>query len=500
MVHTSGAQPANPLFDKLDFGPHEVGYQLIKAYDLARSPLLEQLTLPEDQHKGRAVPIYFWYPADNEKTTPDMTFREYLNGWAYSWDFELKSEDVAEEAVKQFSDYYYGRSETTINSYFDLEIETRAQKDATPSSGKFPLVVFSHGHMDRWWIWGELLASHGIAVVGTPNTGTFQKRHEMGLSGLESQIRDAEFAISEMARFDFVDTRAVVTAGNSYGALTATGVATRNRNVKGVVSLDGIIADQNEGELLLRTPFWDYQQFTTPILHTNSAFRYSSNYIWMDRMKYADQYRVTFTNLRHEDYHFQGMADLFGMSFSGANEMTDHSTDFAWLTTYVLNFVKGVTGSPQHLEYIKRNPEENGITDGAVTSKFTQGFKDTYTASALLAIIEDRGFEAARNIYSEARQLNQEPFSHMTFNDVGVTLHWMEMIEEEIEWFGYYLETYPKSVEAMYRLARLEALTGNVELGKTKLREAKSRLHLDPDLTLERRLYLETRIDYFLEN
>ena len=148
----------------------------------------------------------------------------------------------------------------------------------------------------------------------------------MGISGLEAQIRDAEHAIAEAARHDFIDGRRVFAAGSSYGSLTAAGLAARNSNVKSVISLDGIIADWNEGELLQRTPYWDYQLFRTPILHINSGVSYSSNYVWMDQMVYADQYRIEMKELRHEDYHFHGMADLFGVNLNG-QDLKDNSAD-----------------------------------------------------------------------------------------------------------------------------------------------------------------------------
>lgn len=496
VTQTVSGQNSNPLFDHLNFGSYQVGYRLIKAYDKVRSPLKEQLTLPEDQQVGRAVPIYFWYPATQERDGSNMTFKDYLNEWAFAWDFNLEDNKIKAAAKQRFVEYHFDLPETKVEAYFGMDIQTLAKRDVASAQGKFPLVVFSHGSVDRWWIWGELLASHGIAVIGTPNSGAHQKRHEMGISGLEAQIRDAEFAVSVVNDFDFIDSKSTIAAGSSYGSLTAIGLASRNDNVKGVISLDGIIADQNEGELLQQTPYMDYQLFTTPILHMNSGFNFSSNYIWMDQMKYADQYRMKFSDLRHSDYHFQGMADLFGVTWEGT-ELKNSVEGFSWITKYTLAFIKGVTGNESQLEFLKLSPQENGVPGDMMETDFIKGLEEAYSATQILEIANNQGFEVIKSTYERVKQANAQPFSHSTFFDVGIMLHRSGLIEEEKIWFGYYLESYPKSIEAMYRLARLEALTGNEELAKTKLLEAKNSLNNDPDLSNNRRIYLLSRIEHF---
>ncbi len=496
IAHLVNGQGSNPLFDQLDFGSYPVGYQLIQAYDRGRSPLKEQLKLPEAQQIGRAVPIYFWYPADEKEEEP-MSFKDYLTEWAYSWDFNLSEEEITTRARLEASKYHRDLAKETLDAYFSIDIETLATRNADASKGNFPLVIFSHGNMDRWWIWGEYLASHGIAVIGTPNSGAHQKRHEMGISGLEAQIRDAEFAISVVAEYDFIDAKSLIAAGSSYGSLSAAGLAARNDNVRGVISLDGIIADANEGELLQRTPYFDYQLFTTPILHMHSDFGFSSNYIWMDQMKYADQYRIKMDGLRHSDYHFYGMADLFGVNLNDS-ELKNSVVGFSWVMKYALTFVQGLTGKENRLNYLKNSPGENGVPEDLMEVDFVEGIKTTYSASELLEVLDKKGFAELKAIYTKMSAANPQPFSPITFFDVGIMMHWFDMIEEEKVWFGLFLESYPKSVEAMYRLARLDALTGNEELSKTKLEEAKRSLNDDPDLSRDRRLFLLSRIERFL--
>ncbi|MEQ9423541.1 MAG: hypothetical protein RJQ09_03920 [Cyclobacteriaceae bacterium] len=493
---TAYAQNSNPLFNQLEFGDYKVGYQLIKAYDKARSPLKEQLRLPENQQIGRAIPIYFWYPASQNDGT--MTFNNYLHEWAFGLNFEIDRSEIPKLARENFEEYYTNLSDSIIDQYFQLKITTMAVKKASPANGKFPVVTFNHGDIDRWWIWGEFLASHGIAVIGVPNAGTFQKRHEIGLSGLETQVRDMEFAISQVAEFEFIDTKSIVTAGSSYGSLTATALATRNRNVKGVISLDGIIADLNEGELLTKTPYFDYQLFDTPILHLHSGFSWSSNYILMDRMKNSNQYRIKMNGLRHSDYHFQGMTDLFGFTLV-ERETKNSSEGFHWVTQYVLNFIKGVTSDSTHLAFLKNDPTKNGVPEGLIEANFVEGLNETYSASDLLAINQEQGFDAVKSIYEKQKAKNPQPFSPATFFDFGLMLHRYNQIADEIIWFNYYLESFPKSAEAMYRLARLEALTGNEEAGKAKLIETKNLIDVDPHLTADRKIHLLNRIERFFE-
>ncbi|MEP5611939.1 MAG: hypothetical protein ABJP45_06800 [Cyclobacteriaceae bacterium] len=478
------AQSTDPLLSKLNFGEYPPGYTFIEAYDLSRPPLREQA-----KGEGRIVPIYFWYPG-SEPTSSTMTFRSYLDDIAHSLGENVERESVSGKAREIFADYHFDIPDSIIQAYTNLEIKTLACRDIPLHDGKFPVVVFNHGNVDRWWVWGEFLASHGIAVVGTPNAGTFRKRHEMGLSGLETQIRDAQFAVSIVTKNKNIDGEFVIAAGSSYGSLAATGFATRDKRVKGVISLDGIIADVNEGELITQTPYFDYQRFTTPILHVNSGFSWSSNYTLMDRLIYADQYRIDMRTLRHSDYHFEGMADLYGCNFRGG-ELVDNSAGFKSLTAYALAFIKGITGEPEQLKLLSSRLEE------AEKAVFVEGGA-SYSASELLSMIRVKGFNEVVKIYQSKKEAHPQPFSPETFYEVGLTLHRYRMIEEEIIWFEFYKESFPKSADAYYRLARLKALTGNQELGRKMLNETKQMIPNDPHISEDRKTYLLSRVDYFL--
>ncbi len=479
------AQTNNVLLNKLEFGDYSSGYQLILTYDQSRPPLEEQA-----RQDGRIVPIYFWYPTNKAPRTP-MTFRSYLDDLAYSLGSDVAEVQVINKSEELFADYHFDSPDSILKAYMSLEIITRAGRDARIADGNFPVVVFSHGHVDRWWVWGEFLASHGIAVVGTPNAGTFRKRHEMGLSGLETQIRDAQFAVSVVSQMESIDEGLVVAAGSSYGSLTAAGFATRDKRVKGVISLDGIIADVNEGELLTKTPYFDYQRFTTPILHVHSGFHWSSNYTLMDRLSFADQYRIEMKSLRHSDYHFEGMADLFGCNFRGG-ELMDNSNGFKSLTDYVRAFIKGVTADQDQLELLKTN------LDDVVGTVFIEGRGEAYAAEELLEVIRSKGFDEVVRIYQATKKQNPRPFSAETFYEVGLTLHRYRMLQEQIEWFEYYLECYPQSADAYYRLARLYALTGNPELGNEMLRQTRNVIMVDPYISDDRKVYLLSRVEFFL--
>lgn len=479
------AQDQNPLISKLDFGSYTPGYRFIEAYDQSRPPLLEQ-----SSKDGRMVPIFFWYPSEKASNT-SMTYQNYLSDLAYSLGGDVSESDVWSKAEEFFFGYHFDIPDSILKCYMSLDIITMGGRNLPIANGDFPIVVFSHGNVDRWWIWGEFLASYGIAVVGTPNAGTFGKRHEMGLSGLETQIRDAQFAVSEAAKTDNIDGTSVIAAGSSYGSLSAAGLASRDKRVRGVISLDGIIADVNEGELLTQTPYFDYQRFTTPILHVNSGFNWSSNYTIMDRLIYADQYRIEMEKLRHSDYHFEGMADLFGCNFRGGNLM-DNSTGFKSLTAYVLAFIKGVTVESDQLNVLTTELEE------VANASLVKGVQKAYSATELLAIIRSQGFENASKIYQANKAENPQPFSIATFYEVGLTLHRYRMIEEEVTWFEFFKESYPKSADAQYRLARLTALTGNPELGSEMLSKTIEMIPEDPHISKDRKDYLLSRVKHFL--
>ena len=113
--------------------------------------------------------------------------------------------------------------------------------------------------------------------------------------------------------------------------------------------------------------------------------------------------------------------------------------------------------------------------------------------------IRTAGFDSAENIYLDAQKINDQPFSLETFYEVGLTLHRYGMLAEEIKWFGYFRESYPKSSDAQYRLARLIALSGDQKAGKELLRKTIELIPNDPHISDDRKAYLSSRVEFFLK-
>lgn len=202
-------------YDPFSRGPHAVGVRSFDAYDAARS---------------RNLPVEVWYPAAAAHAGQDQ-------------------------------------AEATMDRYDLLPgfppQKQAAVRDAAPASGRFPVVIFSHGfggHRRQSTFLCTHLASHGYVVAAMDHTGnTILDMAQMTLQVMMGEpmpdpgpmvaeliaLRpaDASFVLDRLLAGDFgidaasLDADRVGISGHSFGGWTTLMTAGRDRRIKAALPL-----------------------------------------------------------------------------------------------------------------------------------------------------------------------------------------------------------------------------------------------------------------------
>ena len=153
-----------PVWGGLEPGPHYVGYRVL--YELDRSRIWR--AAPDSNHSqetARPIRISVWYPADVSSDRTTMTLAEFVRDSAPSEYFAQLNRLLERRFVEIFS----GVSQELYDTLLTLPLA--AVKNAAPSAGSYPLVMYSPGGQASFPDNGVLsayLASHGYVVASVP--------------------------------------------------------------------------------------------------------------------------------------------------------------------------------------------------------------------------------------------------------------------------------------------------------------------------------------------
>ena len=195
-----------------------------------------------------------------------MQFEEYVYLLAQELDFSPLTKNQRQQAIASFTKEPLSRGVTEEQLQRLLKTKTAAIKNAPPTR-RFPLVVYAHIAPSGNNIMCEYLASHGFVVATIPWKGTFEYNLDVGLTGVETQIKDIEFAIGLLRKDPNVDGNKIATIGMSFGAISTLGLQSRNSDVDALISLDGGIGSAFGAAVVQRTPYYSLSRISTPLLH-----------------------------------------------------------------------------------------------------------------------------------------------------------------------------------------------------------------------------------------
>lgn len=357
----------------LENGTYKVGFSHYLTNDSTRT--YKRLFDWKNQHIARPISVSVWYPSDEKKNATTMTILNYME--------ILKQEEEWEHLPnEQILNWFYYPN--TPENRKHLSEQTTAVKNRKKAKGKFPVLIYAPSYqaasIENFALF-EYVASHGYIVISSPSRGT-ESRHMEGGTGkdMETQARDIEFLIKEVAKFDNAQMEKIATIGFSFGGLSNVLAQMRNKKIKANVSFDGSIKYQYA--TLQKSPFTNIKAVDVPFIHLaqkdipENVLKedkidplLNSNFEFYDSLVNSKSYSLKFHNLTHSYFSTLGVLfqprdtrqDKTDLEIMGSYKLASLYT-LTFLNAYLKNDAKA-------LRFLENSPEENGISKGLISKK-----------------------------------------------------------------------------------------------------------------------------------
>jgi dienelactone hydrolase len=308
--HEAAARPgAAPL---LRAGPHRVGFRAAWTFDEARryrTAFDDGATYGGATGAPRPILVNLWYPADGggQAMTRAIYLRppdappsgalaaalgSYARGITAQEAFGADESALSPELRRRFADY--------------LAAPLTAARDAPPSSGRFPIVIYHAGAGSSYADNVELcehLASHGYVVLGS----AFLQPDGASLN-IGEGWRDFEILIAWARQLPFADAARVGGLGHSAGAQAMLQYAAEPHPRMGALALLDTTVDYHGivyplhaivPELLARRA-----AVTTPLLAVAKPY---AVFALLDELDGSDRTYLTVHELEHDEFLGHGV-------------------------------------------------------------------------------------------------------------------------------------------------------------------------------------------------
>jgi hypothetical protein len=458
---TAAAQGSSPLFGSLVPGSHAVGFMKRTFRDSARFdlPKVDSAGRLETRDRSRRLTIHIWYPASRGSAT-GMTFRDYMFSHMPDTASETRLRD--DEANRR---RFFGEFGTVTDSAWARLKGTRllASRDATPASGRFPLVVGQLRTLSTT-VTNEYLASHGYVIAMID--GASPDEPDPGI-GLDIAERDMEFAVPQMRKLPFVDPARLAALGFSGSGFSQILFAMRHPDVDAVSDLESAIFD--EGVFWPLSGGWGYQltALRVPFLHMYSVplSKRENRIADFEGMRYSQRhhYLVDAPGIHHWDFATEGMAASTVLGVRGANA-TRLRQAFETTNRYLLAFFNAyVKRDAAELAFLRRDPAANGAPQGLATIRELPAVRPAPSVQAFQTVAFQRGIEPALAMLDAARQSDPQAalFQEARLNGVAYRLFRNGKQPDGLALFRKIVEMFPSSSNAYDSLSEALEATGD---------------------------------------
>lgn len=281
--------------------------------------------------------------------------------------------------------------------YFSTRLAA-AHLNAPNARGPFPLIVYLSGlnesgqHANS--VLCEYLASHGFVVAAIPQVGTTHSRLRLGVNlvDLETQARDAEFAVAEVRRLMNVEERWAI-VGHSIGGIVAFIVQGRQSSVAAIVGLDASYGNAGLQSSLRASPYFQADRFRIPLLDLRRASP-PADFSVVESLVYSERIIGELPNVAHGDFTtFPMIAALVPTSIEGRT-VEDAQRGYQVVVRTTAEFLRAVL--------VEGRPDLTApVTVGAspVAWRVMAAEPAPPTEEEFVAIVEHRGVAEATRIY-----------------------------------------------------------------------------------------------------
>lgn len=308
LLATGPAQAASSFNFANAPGPHPVGFKVVRQYDTTRTYRDDaDLAGGEAAAGERARPIQtlIWYPA--RAAGKAMTYGDYLALTGSDDDF-TRTDARARAVADVFVRNNYAWRSGLARAVEEAASPMRAQRDAAPDDGKYPVVIYAPSisapaaeNADLC----EYLASHGYLVIASPSVGPRGRTMPADLDGARTQAADIAFLVGYARTLPQADPREEAVMGFSWGGIANVFAAAVDGRIKALVNLDGsvryypdlVAASKTVTPLTVHVPMLFVAQ--RPASLEAIAKRGKPAASFLNEMKYGDLYTLTMMPMEH---------------------------------------------------------------------------------------------------------------------------------------------------------------------------------------------------------
>ena len=454
----------------LNNGKYQVGFLHYTTSDSTRT--YSRIYDYSNAKIARPIPISIWYPADQNKegATP-LKVLDYLRILSE----EEEWEHLPDEHILNW--FYYANTPANQNH---LKEKTTAYPKLAFTNGKFPVVVYAPSLLASSienFALCEYLASHGYMVIASPSRGTETRWFtNNGAKEMETQARDVEFLIKEVAKLPNANTHKIAVMGFSLGGPTNIIAQTRNKNIKAVVSLDG--SERYRYPLLKKSPFFAASRVDVPYIHMaqkiipekvlkedNIDPELNTKFDLYDSISKSRAFRLRFHNLSHSYF------STLGVLFQNRDKRQDKSDaeimeSYKWVSVYALNFLNAfLKDDATALAFIENNPSDNGIKEGLISYTSKQPKRDAFSFQDFNDLAAKQRYKNLMELYLSIKEKNpsfQLPEGNLNTLGLQLVIN-PETSEQGIPVLLLATELYPNSANLFDSLAEAHLFLGNTE-------------------------------------
>lgn len=446
------------LYNKLEFGPHKVGYRVLYERDFSRQFYSDGEEGYPDTITDRPVQISVWYPAeesgDSQLTTTAIMAADL-------------SEIASEPATAEEAEAYIAQYDEYFGSDKSMQIPTKATLDANPARGSFPTILYNpgqNGSPSENTLLFELLASHGYIIIGTPSNGHLTSYATESRVGVEDMARDMEFALNAAARKFPVDHTKLATMGRSWGGQPAALLACRNQNVKALVTLDATANYQNGFDELTFSQSFDLAKLRGAVLMT-----YAQPFPAFVRSKalaaespFATGYVANFDTMEHYDFCSFG-------TIARAASLEDVEAKESMLGNYVtaITMIFEVLESQLKTDSSDSTVDLTSLSDSKaeISTELFEAAKPPMDYLEVLDHVQRADIQPLVNEFKRVRELDAhwQMVERGMFRRLYLTYLTEAALEAKLQFSEICVATYPERFVMVCELAMLHAQDGNGE-------------------------------------
>jgi dienelactone hydrolase len=217
---------------------YAAGFKIIQTKDLSR--IYKPGTDTSNYLHFRPLDIDVWYPANSTEKDSTILLRSILGLLEQRANYYTAS-NAGNGITGQIAQYFCDALKCS-DSASVLNFSTKSFKNATPATGKFPLVIYLaafNGMSYENVALFETLAAKGFVVVAVSSIGRYPGDMTMKNEDLLEQVKDALASVDKLKNETNIDFTKIGIVGYSWGGLAGSILASKIPAATCLISLDG---------------------------------------------------------------------------------------------------------------------------------------------------------------------------------------------------------------------------------------------------------------------